>query len=94
MAEEVYWKHRTLATAVLVGVIGFLYPLMQVFLELKSWEGAWEQPALAGKLIWCLICGLMAMAAAMGLNIGNLLRGVGINVGVTTPTVNAPTIGV
>ncbi len=65
---------RTLATCVLAGLIGFGYQLSEVLKHHTSWDQMTE-PVGVGELVFCLVCGLIAVGAAGGLNVGSLLRG-------------------
>ncbi len=79
------WPHRVLAGVMLAGLVGFLYPLVGVLEELTEWETAWRQPAVAAELVRCMVSALVAMGAAAGLNVPNLLRGFGVSVGEIPP---------
>lgn len=65
-------KDRLLITVVLAGLIGFLYPLYDFLGHIDNWEVI-DQPHGISQLIWCVICGLAAIGASLGINIKNLL---------------------
>lgn len=67
-------KDRTIATVVLMGAIGFLYQLSEILLRQHDWVH-FKTPAGVGEVIFALVCGLGAIAAAIGLDIQSLLRG-------------------
>ena len=70
-----------MATAALIGIVVFCYKVAGVFTTLHSWEGAWQQPKLAGDLLMALVFGLVGFLAAIGVNIGTVLSGLGIKMG-------------
>lgn len=61
-------KDNILASVVLAGMIAFLFPLMDMLNHIDNWEVI-EQPHGVAQLIWCLICALVAVGAALGLDI-------------------------
>ena len=65
--------HRVLLTAVIVGLIAFLWPLSQLIASLNNWT-EWSQPAVSAKLIQCVIPALLAIGAALGLDLTQVLR--------------------
>jgi hypothetical protein len=73
--------HGGLATAAIDGLVVFLYYVSGVLDTLQSWEGAWQQPKLAGDLLKGGVAGLVAFLAAMGVNIGTVLNSLGITLG-------------
>jgi len=68
---------RTLASIVLVGVTVFLYQAAQVLEKIQSWEVMWNPPTV-GQLLMAVVFGLGAVAAAMGLDLPVLAKGLGI----------------
>lgn len=73
--------HGGLATAGVIGLVVFLYYVAGVFDTLQSWEGAWQQPKLAGDLLKGGVAGLVAFLAACGVNVGTVLSSLGISLG-------------
>ena len=67
-------KDKSLALAVLAGTIGFFYQLSEVLTRHTAWT-EFSKPAGMGELLFAMVCGLSAIAAALGLNVSNLLRG-------------------
>ena len=67
------FTHRILLTAVIVGLIAFLWPLADLVASLNNWT-EWSQPAAASKLIKCVIPALVAIGAALGLDLTQVLR--------------------
>lgn len=67
-------KDRTLVTVVLMGSIGFLYQLSEILLRHQDWMH-FRTPAGVGEVLFALVCGLGAVAAALGLDIQSLIRG-------------------
>jgi hypothetical protein len=67
-------KDRTLVTVVLMGSIGFLYQLSEILLRHQDWMH-FRTPAGVGEVLFALVCGLGAVAAAIGLDVQSLLRG-------------------
>lgn len=65
---------RGLAAIVLVGLIGFLYPLAGVIQKITSWAVIWDPPAV-GEIVQCIVFGLVAVAGAMGLDVPALIAG-------------------
>lgn len=66
------WVHGTALTVLVVGLLGFLWPLADVVGSLQDWN-EWEQPKVAGQLIRCACFGLLAVAGALGINVPKLL---------------------
>lgn len=64
-------KNKVFGSVLIIGLIGFLYPLSQVIGDLNSWN-EWDHPSTVSKLIRCLIFALIAMAGAMGINVSDL----------------------
>lgn len=67
-------KDRTFATLLLLGLIGFLYQLSEILLRHQDWMH-FKTPAGVGEIIFALVCGLAAVAAALGLDLQSLVRG-------------------
>ena len=67
-------KDRTLGTVVLLGSMGFLYQLSEILLRHQDWMH-FKTPAGVGEVIFALVCGLGAVAAALGLDMPSLLKG-------------------
>lgn len=65
-------KQKVFGTAMLVGVIVFLWYASSVLADLNSWN-AWDQPAEFAKMVKALVFGLMAFAAAIGVDVRELL---------------------
>jgi len=65
---------RTIATAMLVGIIGFLYQLSEILTRHSDWLEMRSTVAV-GEILFALVCGLGAFAAALGLNVESLLKG-------------------
>jgi hypothetical protein len=65
---------RSLATTVLVGTMGFLYQMSEILKAHACWCD-FKQPPAMGEVAFAIVCGLAAVAASLGLNIGSLLRG-------------------
>jgi hypothetical protein len=59
-------------TVLIVGLIGFLYPLSSFLMDLKDWQVI-DQPASVGQLVRCAVFALAAMAGAAGINVKTLL---------------------
>jgi hypothetical protein len=72
--------HGTLATACLAALIVTLYKVSLVLGALNSWQ-AYDQPKVAGELMQAVVFGLVALALGLGLNVGTVLRGLGIPIG-------------
>ena len=65
--------HRILLTALIVGLVAFLWPLSQLIASLNNWT-EWSQPAVSAKLIQCVIPALVAIGAALGLDLTQVLK--------------------
>lgn len=78
-------KQNTLAMAVLVGFIVFLWYFSSVLTDLNSWN-AWDQPAEVAKMIKAGVFGLIAFASAIGMDVRKFLSGVGITFGAPATT--------
>lgn len=66
--------NRTLFVVALAGAIGFLYQLSEILLKHTAWLEL-KQPAGVGEILFAVVCGLLAVAAAMGLDMPALIRG-------------------
>lgn len=67
-------KDRALATVFLTGSIGFLGSLAHTLTKHSQWTD-FQQPQGAGELVFCLVCGLVAISAALGLDVSRLVKG-------------------
>lgn len=65
--------NRTAAAAVLLGSIGFLYQLSVILARATSWAH-FREPAGAGEVIFAIVCGLVAVAGALGLDVQGLIK--------------------
>lgn len=72
MAEQT--TNRTLFVVALTGLIGFLYQLSEILLKHADWLEL-KQPAGVGEILFAVVCGLTAIAAAIGLDIPALVKG-------------------
>ena len=81
--------HSVLLTAVLGGLGAFLYCLNGLLQKIDSWEIIWNPPQ-TGELLMCGFWAIMAVGAAMGLNVRTLLGGLGL-IAPTLPTTTEPT---
>lgn len=77
--------HRALATVVIAGLGVFLYQAAGVLQKIQTWEVIWNPPTV-GDLLMAVVAGLAAVAAAAGLDVGNLMRGLGLSAG--SPNIN------
>ena len=67
-------QQRSLAVVVLVGLVGFLYPLVDVLSKIQDWSVIWDPPNVS-QLVFCAVCGLVAVGGALGLDIPALVQG-------------------
>ena len=67
------WTHRTLATAVLGFAVAFLYQFATVLQSLQDYEQLWNSPKIGGDVVMGLIYGLVALGAALGLNVRRMI---------------------
>lgn len=72
--EDETLKDNLLATAVVFGLVGFLYPIYSRLGQMQAW-GQFT-PADAQALTLALLCGVGAVGAALGINIGGLVANV------------------
>lgn len=70
---ERHSTQMTLAGVVLIGVTVFLYQVAQVIQKIQSWEVLWNPPTV-GELLMAVVFGLMAVGAALGLDVPILVR--------------------
>ena len=68
------WKHQALATAIIVGLIGFTWPFADFLSKISTDEIMWNPPTY-GQILRCMCFGLLAFACALGLNVGQALKG-------------------
>lgn len=67
-------RHRVLAIVVLGGLITFLSQIIPVISKIQSWEVIWNPPNVA-QILTALVAALTAIAASLGLNLGELIKG-------------------
>ena len=68
--------HKSLFAVVLVGLIGFLYPMYQLLIKIEDWSIFITPPGI-GEVTFAVICGLTAVAAALGVDLKQIIRGLG-----------------
>lgn len=67
-------KDRTLAFACLSFSIAFIYQLSEILKRHSSWA-EFRVPAGVGEILFALVCGLLALATALGLDVQSLVKG-------------------
>lgn len=67
-------KDRTLATACLAFSIAFIYQLSEILKRHSEWS-EFRVPAGVGEILFALVCGLMALATALGMDLDSLIKG-------------------
>lgn len=65
---------RSLATGSLVFSIAFLYQMTEVLKKHTCWCD-FTQPAGVGEITFAFVCGLAAIACALGLDVQSLIKG-------------------
>lgn len=65
---------RTLATVMIAGLIGFLWPMYTFINKIQTFEVMWDPPGVA-QLIFAIMCGLAAVAAALKLDLPEVVAG-------------------
>jgi hypothetical protein len=65
-------RNPLLMSGVIAMLVAVLWTMSGVIGDLQSWS-AIDQPAVAGKLIKCLVYGLLALAFGLGIDIKPLL---------------------
>lgn len=78
--------HRTLAAACVVFVLVAGFRAIPVIQSLQQWDAGYRQPDIAARFIEAFLWGLMAFAAACGLNLKTVLSSFGVSLGSMTPT--------
>jgi hypothetical protein len=68
------WKDRAFALGVFAGTAGFLYQLQEMLKHHTAWAD-FKTPAGTGEVVFCLLCGLLAVGTALGVNVANLIQG-------------------
>lgn len=63
------WKNPVLATVVIAGLVGFLWPIVGLMDSLTVWEADWNQPRTAATLLRSTIAALIAIGGASGLTL-------------------------
>lgn len=81
-------KQNSLAIVVIAGLVGFLWPLAHWMQKIDTWENAWNPPGV-GEFILCICFGLVAIAAALGMDIKKFLAGIGVTIGSPEPAAPA-----
>lgn len=71
-------KNKVLATAVLAGTTVFLYQLAGVVRKINDWSVIWNPPTVADLLI-AVVFALIAVGAALGINLKEFLGGAPAN---------------
>lgn len=67
-------KDRTLAVAFLSFSIAFLYQLSEILKRHSAWAQL-QAPAGVGEILFALVCGLLAIGTALGLDLQSLAKG-------------------
>jgi hypothetical protein len=68
-------KQSVFGTALLVGLIVFLWYFSSVVSDLNAWN-AWDQPAEVAKMIKAGVFGLLAFAGAIGVDVKQIFASV------------------
>lgn len=67
-------KYRTLAFVLLAGLVTFLYQMAGVVSKLQNWQ-ALREPVNAADMMVAVAAALVAMGAALGLDLPAMIRG-------------------
>ena len=68
-------KQKVIATAALIALIAFLVQVARILHGLHDWEPI--NPNVAGDIVMAVVTGLIAFAAGIGINVRELLSGLG-----------------
>lgn len=66
-------KDRGLALVVLAGLTGVLYQLQEILQQHSTWTD-FRTPAGVGEIIFAVFCGLVAVGAALGIDLPSLAQ--------------------
>lgn len=77
MMSEKNWQ-RTAATCVIAGAVSFLWCFSELLDKIESWEIAWNPPS-TGELLQCVCWGLLAIGAALKLDVPLFAKGLTVD---------------
>ena len=67
-------RHRTLALAALAGLSFFLYQVAGILSKISDWSVIWNPPTV-GQLLSAVAGALVAIGAALGIDVRKLIGG-------------------